>query len=87
MANTKSAKKRAEIAEKRRVRNFSVKARLKTQVKAAMAAIDAKDKAKIKTTLTVALSEIDKAATKGVIHKNSAARKKSTLQRLAGAIQ
>lgn len=86
MANTKSAKKRAAIAEQRRVRNFSVKAKLKTYVKTAMSAIEAKDKDKAKTAIAKALSEIDKAATKGVIHRNSAARKKSTIQRIAGSL-
>lgn len=86
MANTKSAKKRSETSEKRRVRNFAVKARMKTYVKSAMQAIEAKDKEKTTATLLVALAEIDKAATKGVIHRNSASRKKSTLQRLAGAL-
>lgn len=86
MANTKSAAKRAQTSEKKRLRNFAVKARLKTYVKSAMSAIESKDAEVLKAALPKALAELDKAATKGVIHKNSASRKKSTLQRLAGSL-
>ncbi|MCP4643969.1 MAG: 30S ribosomal protein S20 [bacterium] len=86
MANKKSAIKRIRTNERNRQRNIAVKSRMKTYVKQAETAIDAKDKEKVAASLPAALSEIDKAASKGVIHANSAARKKSTLQRLAGAI-
>lgn len=87
MANIKSSKKSIETSERNRQRNIAVKSRMKTFVKHAVEAIDAKDAERIKATLPDALCEIDRAASKGVIHKNSAARKKSTLQRLAGAAQ
>lgn len=87
MANIKSSKKSIETSERNRQRNIAVKSRMKTFVKHAVEAIDAKDAGRIQTTLADALCEIDRAASKGVIHKNSAARKKSTLQRLAGAVQ
>ena len=86
MAKIKSAKKRNITNEKRRQRNVAVKSRMKTLVKQAADAIESKDAAKIKAALPEALSEIDRAASKGVIHRNSAARKKSTLQRIAGAL-
>jgi small subunit ribosomal protein S20 len=86
MANIKSAKKRNITNEKCRQRNVAVKSRMKTLVKQAADAIESKDAAKIKAALPEALSEIDRAASKGIIHRNSAARKKSTLQRIAGAL-
>ncbi len=86
MANIKSSKKRNITNEIARQRNVAVKSRMKTYVKQAMAAIEAKDAAKASELVPVALSEIDKAASKGVIHRNSASRKKSTLQRAAGTI-
>lgn len=86
MANIKSAKKRNITNEKNRQRNVAVKSRMKTLVKQASEAIDSKDAAKIKAALPAALAEIDRAASKGVIHRNSAARKKSTLQRIVGAL-
>ncbi len=86
MAKIKSAKKRNITNEKCRQRNVAVKSRMKTLVKQAAEAIESKDAVKIKATLPEALSEIDRAASKGVIHRNSAARKKSTLQRIAGAL-
>jgi small subunit ribosomal protein S20 len=85
MAHTRSARKRIRQSEKRRLRNASVRSRMKTYTKRAMAAIEAKDSESLKTLLPAALAEIDKAASKGVIHRNAAARKKSTLQRMANA--
>ena len=87
MANIKSSKKAIRTTERNRQRNIAVKSRMKTYVKHAMEAIEAKDADRVKATLTDALSEIDRAASKGVIHPNSAARKKSTLQRRAATIQ
>ena len=68
------------------MRNISVKSRMKTFVKPASEALDAKDAEAVKANLAKALSEIDRAASKGVIHKNSAARKKANLQRRAAAL-
>jgi small subunit ribosomal protein S20 len=83
MAHAKSAIKRNRTNELRRQRNAHVKSRMKTYVKAVEAAIQAKDLDRVKGALPTALREIDRAASKGVIHPNSAARKKSTLQRQA----
>jgi len=87
MPNTKTAKARDITNERNREKNVAVKSRMKTYVKDAMSAIEAKDKDKVSKTLPVALAEIDKAATKGIIHANSASRKKSTLQRRASALK
>jgi small subunit ribosomal protein S20 len=86
MPNTKTAKARDLSNERDRQRNMAVKSKMKTSIKAAAAAIDAKNAEEIKKTLLVALADIDRAATKGVIHANAAARRKSTLQRRAAQI-
>ena len=76
MANIKSQKKRILTNEKARVANKGVRSELKTRTKAAVAAAgtDAGPDA-----LKAAVKKLDKAATKGVIHKNAAARRKSRL--------
>ena len=84
MANTKSALKRIRIAEKRRERNTSYNSRVKTMLKKAEQTIASgtADEAAI----TAAISTLDKAATKGVIHKNNAARRKSRLMKKVNAV-
>ena len=82
MANIKSQKKRIGTNELARQRNMAIRSRMKTMVKQAMTAIEAKDAEQLKATVSEALSAIDRAAAKGVIHRNSAARKKSTIQTL-----
>lgn len=86
MASIKSAKKRILTNERSRQRNMAVRSRLRTQIKKTLAALEAKDTEQVKTLLPQALSEIDRAAGKGVIHPNNAARKKSLLQRRAAAL-
>ncbi|HUW60860.1 MAG TPA: 30S ribosomal protein S20 [Candidatus Bathyarchaeia archaeon] len=86
MAKIKSAKKRIVTNERRRQRNVAVKSRLKTHLKTTLTALESKDAAQVKSLLPEALSEIDRAALKGVIHPNSAARKKSMLQRRANSL-
>lgn len=76
MANIKSQIKRNEQNEKRRLRNRSVRAELRTRVKSAEAAAGGENETE---TLRLAIKRIDMAAAKGVIHKNSAARRKSRL--------
>jgi small subunit ribosomal protein S20 len=83
MANLKSQKKRNLTNEIARQRNVTVRSRLRTFTKAADAAIVDKDAEKIAATMKVALTEIDRAVKKGVIHQNSGARKKSHLQHTA----
>ncbi len=86
MANIKSQKKRILTNELARQRNQSVRSGMKTMVKHAMTAIEASDAEALKTTVPEALSAIDRAASKGVIHRNAAARKKSTIQTRAARV-
>ena len=83
MANIKSAKKRAEIAERNRERNIAIKSSVKTAVRRVFEAIKENNVEKVQTALSKAYSVIDKAITKGVLHRNTAARKKSRLTRHA----
>ena len=79
MANIKSAKKRILVIEKKTLRNKMIKSQVKTAVKKVLSAIEAKDAAAAKESLTAAISAIDKAKSKGIFHKNNAARKISRL--------
>lgn len=78
MANTRSAIKEIRKNERRRLRNRLVRARARTFVKRALRAIES-DSPDVEAELRAAFSELDKAAQKGVIHKNAAARQKSRL--------
>jgi small subunit ribosomal protein S20 len=80
MPNTKSAIKRSKIEEKRRIRNHAIKSRARTFVVKARQAIDkAPEEETTVETLRQAISELDRAASKGAIHRNNAARRKSRL--------
>ncbi len=79
MANIKSAKKRILVIETKTMRNKAIKSKVKTMIKKVDAAIAANDKAAAEAALKVAISEISKAASKGIFHKNTAARKISRL--------
>ncbi|WP_108652394.1 30S ribosomal protein S20 [Dongshaea marina] len=79
MANIKSAKKRAIQAEKRRQHNASRSSMMRTYVKKVIAAIEAGDKEAAQKAFAVAQPVLDRMATKGLIHKNKAARHKSRL--------
>ena len=78
MPNIKSAKKRVLVSKANTERNKAYRSALKTAVKKADAAIDAKS-ADMTATVAAAVKKIDQAASKGIIHKNNAARKKSAL--------
>ena len=80
MANIKSQIKRNRQNEKRRLRNRTVRSEVNTRTKAALDAVE-HDDAAADETLRLAVQRIDKAAAKGVIHKNTAARRKSRLVR------
>ncbi len=82
MPNIKSAKKRVLTAEKKNENNVREKSALKTSVKKAHAAIEANDAAKADAVKAASIS-LDKAASKGLISKNAAARKKSRLAKAA----
>ncbi len=79
MANIKSAKKRILVNNKKAEQNKSIKSGVKTAVKKVIVAIDANDAAAAKEALTIAISKIEKATSKGIYHKNTAARKVSRL--------
>jgi len=83
LANHKSALKRARQNEIRRIRNKSVKTRVKNIIKDLKLAIDGESKEAVPEKLNAAKSAVDKAAKKGVIHRRTAARKISRLSRLA----
>lgn len=80
MPNIKSAKKRVLVAERNNLRNKAIKSNLKTTVKKANAAMDNND-ASAADAARLAIKAIDKACAKGVMHKNTAARKKSAIAR------
>ena len=86
MANIKSAKKRILVAETKAARNKAIRSRVKTFVKKVDAAITAGDKAAAQAALLAATSEIDKAASKGVYHKNNASRKVSRISKAVNSI-
>ncbi|MCQ2498253.1 MAG: 30S ribosomal protein S20 [Lachnospiraceae bacterium] len=79
MANIKSAKKRVLVAQRNADRNKSIKTAVKTAIKKVRAAIEAGDKNAANEALVAATKSIDMACTKGVFHKNTAARKVSRL--------
>ena len=79
MPNIKSAKKRVLIAEARNARNKARKSALKTSIKKFDAAVAGGDRAGAESAYKVAVKAVDKAAGKGLIHKNNAANKKSAL--------
>ena len=81
MANIKSAKKRILVIETKTLRNKIIKSKVKTLTKKVDAAVAAGDKTLAQNNLTSAIVAIDKAAAKGIFHKNNAARKVSRLQR------
>jgi small subunit ribosomal protein S20 len=80
LANTQSAKKRMRQNPKRQMRNKRIRTRARTYVKSARAAIDSDPQAAEAATQT-ALRELDKAVSRGVIHRNNAARRKRRLMK------
>lgn len=87
MANIKSAKKRILVTETRTARNKAIRSKVKTMIKKVEAAVEAGDQAAAQAALVVATSEIDKACTKGVYHKNTASRKVSRLAKAVAAVK
>ncbi len=80
MPNIKSAKKRVLIAERNNLRNKAIKTNLKTTIKKANAAVETND-ASANEAIKEAIKKIDQACAKGVMHKNTAARRKSAMAR------
>lgn len=85
VANTKSAEKMIRVAEKKRLRNRAIKSAVKTYIRKAERSIVgvAEESASL---VTLAISKLDKAASKGVLHKRNAARRKSRLMKKLNAV-
>ncbi len=86
MANIKSQIKRILTNKKSQERNKAVKSEVKTAIRATRTAIAAGDKAAATTALALASKKLDKAASKGVIHQNQAANKKSAIAKQVAAL-
>jgi small subunit ribosomal protein S20 len=84
LANTASAEKRNRQAQKRRARNLNVRTGVKSAVKKVREAIARGDADAARTALASAAKTIEKAASKGVVHKNAASRKISRLAKAVG---
>jgi small subunit ribosomal protein S20 len=80
VANTRSARKRIKQSEKRRLRNRAVRSAVRSSIKGAREALVAKGPESV-TAVRDAIRAIDRAVTQGVIHRNTAARRKSALAR------
>jgi small subunit ribosomal protein S20 len=79
--NIKSAAKRVRVTEKRTLRNRQVKATMRTAIRQYLQTLESGSREVAEASLRNAISQIDRAASKGVIHKNQAARKKSRLSK------
>lgn len=86
MANIKSQQKRIRTNERNRVRNQSVRSSLRSAIRSVREAVAAGDKELAGAQLVATSRQLDKAATKGVIHKNQAANKKSALTQAVNQI-
>jgi small subunit ribosomal protein S20 len=86
VANIKSQIKRIGTNKKAQERNKAVKSEFKTAVRAARLAVTSGDKDKAVASLAIASKKLDKAVSKGVIHRNQAANKKSALAKSVGAL-
>jgi small subunit ribosomal protein S20 len=87
LPNTKSAIKRVKVNEKKRMRNKPVRTRARRAVADVRHSIAGGDLASAQEELRVAISALDKAASKGVIHRNNAARRKSRLMKALNKAQ
>ncbi len=85
MPNIKSAKKRVKVTATKTLRNKAINTALKTDIKKANIALENKD-ANATSAVKVAIKAIDKATAKGILHKNTAARKKSALAQKLNAV-
>jgi len=81
LANTKSAKKRIRQNSRRRVRNARIRTRARSSVRSARQAVEGSDRNAGEVAVKSAIQELDRAASKGVLHRNNAARRKSRLQK------
>jgi len=86
MANIKSAKKRVLIAQRNTEKNVAFKTSIKTAVKKVLACAASEDRSELNALLSKVYQLCDKAAGKGILHKNTAARKKSRLTKAVNKI-
>jgi small subunit ribosomal protein S20 len=86
VANIKSQKKRILTNEKARLRNNAVKSELKTAIRAVNTAVESTDKDAASAALLAASRKLDKAVSKGVLHKNNAANRKSAISKKVNAL-
>ena len=86
MANIKSAKKRVLIAKRNTERNTAFKTSIKTAVKKVLVCAKSEDRTELNALLSKVYQLCDKAAGKGILHKNTAARKKSRLTKAVNKI-
>ncbi len=86
MPNIKSAKKRVKVTETKTLQNKMFKSAMKTSIKKYKAAIEAGNKELAAQTYLEAVGMVDRAVSKGIIHKNNAARKKSQYTKLLNGI-
>ena len=86
MANIKSQIKRIGTNAKANERNKAVKSEVKTAVRATRTAVAAGDKTKAEAALQVATKKLDKAVSKGVLHKNNAANRKSSIAKQVASL-
>ena len=87
MANIQSAKKRIRQNAKRRARNRVFRGRARTFIRDANTALESGDLERARDATRIAASTLDRAAAKGVIHKNNAARRKSAVMRKLAALE
>ena len=87
MANIKSAKKRVLTAERNRLKNQAFRTSIKTAVKKVLEVANTEDKEALNAALSKAYQLCDKAVSKGILHKNTAARKKSRLTLAVNKLQ
>ncbi|WP_026530730.1 30S ribosomal protein S20 [Haematomicrobium sanguinis] len=86
MANIKSQKKRILTNEKARLRNNAYKSEIKTLIRKVNEAVETADKEKAADALRIASRKLDKAVSKGVLHKNNAANRKSAIAKKVNAL-
>jgi len=86
MANIKSSAKRAELSQKYAARNKAARSLMKTNIKKFDAAVSGNEREVAESAYKTAIMTVDRAATKGLIHKNKAARRKSALTKQLNAV-
>ncbi len=87
MPNIKSAKKRVKVINAKTLQNKMIKSRLRTTVKKYLAAVESGNKEEAMAAYKVAVKRVDQAASRGLIHKNTAAHRKSRFTKLFNAMK